>query len=261
MLTSRVMNECLSLRGVSKSYHAGVRGCSATIAVLRDLDLTVDAGEIIAISATPGAGKTTLMMCAAGLIRPDRGFVSWFGGPFRRDGAARPDGIAFASDRPFPYGFLSVREALEYAAIARDLPLRDNGRRVATAMERTRLELAADRRVDSLKGSDLARMAIASAILAQPRLLLVDDVASGCAPDTAHEIVALLRTLSLEGAAVVVTGALCQWLSATSQLAPRMVALVGGRLVSRADPASPTARPVSVGYARVAEVPPSAPPR
>ena len=122
------MSYCLSMRGVWKSYDAGVRGCSATVTVLRDVDLDVASGEMVGIAAAPVSGKTTLLMCAAGLLRADRGYVTWFGRPPRRDASARPEGIALAGDRPFPYGFLSIREAVEYAAIVRDLPLRDSAR-------------------------------------------------------------------------------------------------------------------------------------
>jgi ABC-type multidrug transport system ATPase subunit len=200
------MSDCLSMCGVWKSYDAGVRGCSATVSVLRDVHLDVAAGEMVGIAAAPASGKTTLLMCAGGLLRPDRGFVSWFGGPPRRDASARPDGIAFAGDRPFPYGFLTIREAVEYAAIVRDLPLHDSARRVADALERVGLASIAHRRVDTLAGSTLARLALANALLARPRLVLVDDFAPGCDADTAAELLALLRGLTRDGAGVVVVG-------------------------------------------------------
>jgi ABC-type multidrug transport system ATPase subunit len=261
------MNECLSLRGVSKSYHAGIRGCSATITVLRAVDLTVGAGELVAISAGPAAGKTTLLMCAAGLMRPDRGVVSWFGGPPRRDGAARPDGIAYAGDRPFPYGFLSVREALEYAAIVRDLPLRDSARRVACALDRTRLAAVADRRVDAVSGSDLARLSLAGALLSEPRLLIVDDVPSGCDAATAQELTMLLHILARDGAGVVVAGRLVQWIAAATGVHPRapsrILSLVAGQLVEGGEPLlSAGRRPAAAAsHARVAEIAPATAPR
>lgn len=260
------MTDCLSLRNVSKSYHAGIRGCSATVTVLRDVDLNVFAGEIVAIGSAPGAGKTTLLMCAAGLIRPDRGAVSWFGGPPRRDGSGKPDGIAYAGDRPFPYGFLTTREALEYAAIVRDLPLRDSARRVACAMDWTRLSPVADRRVDALNGSDLARLSVASALLSEPRLLLIDDIGSGCDSAVAEELVRLLHVVATEGAGVVVSGHLVQWFAPAMAAQPRagvrFFSLAGGRLKA-VDPALPAVRrhmgPQS--HARVAELPHSAAPR
>ena len=200
------MSDCLSMCGVWKGYDAGVRGCSATVSVLRDVHLDVAAGEVVGIAAAPASGKTTLLMCAGGLLRPDRGLISWFGGPARRDASARPDGIAFAGDRPFPYGFLTIREAVEYAAIVRDLPLHGSAQRTDHALERVGLSAIAHRRVDSLAPNALARLAVANALLARPRLILVDDFAPGCDADTAAELLALLRQMAREGAGVVVAG-------------------------------------------------------
>ena len=256
------MSDCLCLRNVSKSYHAGVRGCSATVTVLSDVDLTVAAGEIVAISSAPAAGKTTLLMTGAGLLRPDRGVVSWFGTPSGREGA-RPDGIAYAGDRPFPYGFLSVREALEYAAIVRDLPLRDSAHRVSSALERTRLAAVDDRRVDSLSASDLARLSVAGAMLSEPRLLLVDDVASGCDAATAEELVRLLQAIAAEGAGVAIAGRMVPWLAALPShrgVPTRFLSLVAGRLHSVVDATAPVTvrRPSTSSHARVAELSPEA---
>jgi ABC-type multidrug transport system ATPase subunit len=265
------MSDCLSMRGVWKSYQAGVRGCSASVSVLRDLQLDVAAGEIVGVVAAPASGKTTLLMCAGGLLRPDRGTVSWFGGPPRRDFSSRPDGIAYAGDRPFPYGFLTIREALEYAAIVRDLPVRDGADRVDPALERAGLGPISHRRVDAIDGAALARLALAAALLARPRLLLVDDLAPGVDADTAAEVLAVVRGVAHEGAAVVIAGRLVARLAALEPLGPtvktRFLTLVSGRLESsderpavaarRAAAASPNVAPPLATRARVAEVMPT----
>ena len=62
MVSSGTMSDCLSMCGVWKSYDAGVRGCSATVSVLRDVHLNVAAGEMVGIAAAPASGKTTLLM-------------------------------------------------------------------------------------------------------------------------------------------------------------------------------------------------------
>ena len=258
------MSDCLALRGISKSYSAGIRGCSATVHVLRDLDLDLSCSEIVAVRAAPAAGKTTLLMCAAGLLRPDRGTVSWFAGPPRRD-AATPVGIAYVSDRPFPYAFLSVREAVEYAAIVRDLPLADHHSRVSEALELTNLAAVAHRRVDALVGPQLARLALASALLARPRLLVVDDVGSGCDAAAARDLVALLRLSAEGGAGVLVAGRLVPWIAADdggfrARVATRFVSLVDGHVESHAEAAigDIRGRNSPVQPARVAEwTPPS----
>ena len=240
------MRDCLSMCGVWKSYDAGVRGCSATVSVLRDVHLDVAAGELIGIAAAPASGKTTLLMCAGGLLRPDRGFISWFGGPPRRDASARPDGIAFAGDRPFPYGFLTIREAVEYAAIVRDLPLHDSAQRVRDALERVGLSPIADRRVDSLAGNALARLAVASALLSRPRLVLVDDFAPGCDADTAAELLALLRGMARDGAGIVIAGRHVASLSVDEadrvSVPTRVMTLTAGRIEPTSDRGDMAAR-------------------
>jgi len=262
------MSDCLSMCGVWKSYDAGVRGCSASVSVLRDVHLDVALGEMVGIAAAPASGKTTLLMCAGGMMRPDRGFISWFGAPAQRDHVARPEGIAFAGDRPFPYGFLTIREAVEYAAIVRDLPLRDSSKRVVDALDRTGLSPISRRRVDTLDGSALARLAMAAALLARPRLVLVDDFAPGCDAGTASEMLAVLRGLACEGAGIVVAGRFAARLSSaqadSARLPTRLFVLTAGRLEPMLDGAEPAARRPTVGlpyaHTRVAEVspPPSA---
>ena len=260
----RLMTNSLSLRGVCKSYQAGIAGCSAAVAVLRDLDLDVAPGEMVAISSGVGAGKTTLLLCAAGMLRPDRGTVAWFGRVNRAGATPRPEGIAYACDRPFPYGFLTAREALEYSAVVRDLPIGQCASRVVDALERTGLAPFSDRRVDSLDGAGLSRLAIATALLQQPRLLLVDDVSSGCHGETAAEIVAVLRWLAAQGTAVVVAGVMTSWLRSADTIgAPitmRFLTLADGRLASDAEPRSRARRATTTQpiHARVAEVSPRA---
>ena len=239
------MSDCLSMCGVWKGYDAGVRGCSATVSVLRDVHLDVAAGEMVGIAAAPASGKTTLLMCAGGLLRPDRGFVSWFGGTPRRDASARPDGIAFAGDRPFPDGFLTIREAVEYAAIVRDLPLQDSAQRAGDALERVGLSAIAHRRVDSLAANALARLAVANALLARPRLILVDDFAPGCDADTAAELLALLRGMARDGAGVVVAGRYVASLPVEADRVPvptRVFTLTAGRVEPTSERADVAAR-------------------
>jgi ABC-2 type transport system ATP-binding protein len=222
--------------GVWKSYDAGVRGCSATVSVLRDVGLDVATGEMVGIIAAPASGKTTLLMCAGGMMRPDRGTISWFGAPLRHDASSRPEGIAFAGDRPFPYGFLTIREAVEYAAIVRDLPIRDAADRVHHALERVSIAAIAHRRVDTLDGNSLARLSVAAALLARPRLILVDDFAPGCDVDTAGQLLGVLRDIARDGAGVVIAGRFVARLAAlysSKTDAPlRVLVLANGRLES-----------------------------
>lgn len=65
----------LSIRSLSKIYHVGLRGCTATARALDDVNLEVGRGEIVAVIGPAGAGKTTLLRCIAGLLVPDKGTI------------------------------------------------------------------------------------------------------------------------------------------------------------------------------------------
>jgi ABC-type cobalamin/Fe3+-siderophores transport system ATPase subunit len=76
----------LTLTSVCKSFYAGAAGCSARVSVLRDLDLALWPGEIVAVEGAAGCGRSTLLACAVGLLRPDSGAIHWFGArAVRRD--------------------------------------------------------------------------------------------------------------------------------------------------------------------------------
>src|SRR5690242_2775614 len=100
----------LTMIGVAKHYRAGVTGCSATVDVLRAVDMQVHAGEILSLVGLPGAGKSTLLLCAAGLLHPDAGTVLWFGCATRP--AERTRVIALVAAPRAAYRSPIVREAL-----------------------------------------------------------------------------------------------------------------------------------------------------
>lgn len=83
------MPRALQLRGVRKRFLAGVDGCLASADVLRGVDLDLDSGESVAVIGAPGSGKSTLFLCAAGLLRADAGTCSWFGDPSPISAATR----------------------------------------------------------------------------------------------------------------------------------------------------------------------------
>jgi ABC-type sulfate/molybdate transport systems ATPase subunit len=69
----------LSIISLSKSFCAGTAGCAARVSVLRDLDLALWPGEIVALQGAVASGRSTLLKCAAGLLKPDSGSIFWYG--------------------------------------------------------------------------------------------------------------------------------------------------------------------------------------
>ena len=81
----------LSITSLSKSFRAGAAGCSARVSVLRDLHLALWPGEIVALTGPHASGRSTLLACAAGVLKPDAGSVLWLGSR-----AALPGVVAYA---------------------------------------------------------------------------------------------------------------------------------------------------------------------
>jgi hypothetical protein len=78
------MSAALEIRDLHKRFVAGTAACRISATVLRGIDLTVSLGECVAIVGPGGTGKSTLLLCAAGLLRGDRGALRWFGDPSPR---------------------------------------------------------------------------------------------------------------------------------------------------------------------------------
>lgn len=160
----------LEMRAVTKRFHAGVRGCSASVTALDSFALSVRAGECIGVFGPPGSGKTTVALCAAGLARPDDGVIRW-------QGSARLTsrrGIAFTTDRDLLYGFLTVRETLENHLAVHDIEPEDRESSIRRALRMTQLASVESCRVSLLPPGMRRRVSLAQAVLGAPWLLILD---------------------------------------------------------------------------------------
>lgn len=161
----------LSIRSVRKSFLFGHRHAPQRRDALRGVDLDVELGEVVAIVGDKGCGKTTLLLCAAGLLRPDSGSIYWYGKRFA-GGGCHPD-LVYVPAAPTYYPFLTVRDVLsqhrprENDRFAPRRTFEELSHRVALGGK-----LATS--VIELEASELRLLAIAQAVAEDPEVIVLD---------------------------------------------------------------------------------------
>ncbi|MGI5175304.1 ABC transporter ATP-binding protein [Dactylosporangium sp. CA-152071] len=207
------MTAVLKLAGVTAGY--------AGVPAVRDLDLEVGEGEVVALLGPNGAGKTTTLLTAAGVIAPTAGTVTAYGKPLHRrvERNARA-GLVLVPDTRGVFHGLTVRENLTLARRA------DLGRVLELFPT---LEPLLSRRCGLLSGGEQQTLAIAKALVSMPRILLIDELSMGLSPIAVQAILPTVRALADRlGVAVVLVE---QHIDLALTVADRAVVLHHGRAV------------------------------
>jgi ABC-2 type transport system ATP-binding protein len=206
----------LEVRNLTKRY-------GATVAV-DDLSFSVEAGRVTGFLGPNGAGKTTTMRALLGLLRPTRGEALVEGRPAAA--MARPlETIGAALEATAFHPGRSGRNHLRALAAAAKLP----SSRVEEVLEMVELTGAARRRVKGYSLGMRQRLALAAALLGDPRILILDEPANGLDPQGMRWLRDLLRAQAAEGRTVLVSSHV---LSEVSQVAEELVLIRDGKLVS-----------------------------
>jgi len=159
----------LELSGIHKSYGAGTHRTS----VLKDINLSINEGEFVAIVGFSGSGKTTLISAIAGLITPDRGEVRLRGQAIRGPGKDR--GVVFQSYSLMPWLTVYGNIKLAVDALFKKENAQQRENRIHDAIEMVGLSHATDRRPVELSGGMRQRVAVARALAMHPEILLLDE--------------------------------------------------------------------------------------
>jgi branched-chain amino acid transport system ATP-binding protein len=197
--------------------------------VLHDIDIRVETGEIVAILGANGAGKSTLLRALVGLLHPRQGSV-WFDG--QQIDSESPEAILGRGMALVPEGRrifvgLTVLENLRMGAYTE--------RRKEVVEERfaavyERFPMLAERRRqmgETLSGGEQQQLAIARALMSEPRMLLLDEPSLGLAPHLVHMVMALLRDLREDGLTVLLVE---QDIHEALALADRAYVMASGRI-------------------------------
>ena len=208
----------------------GLRKTYGDHVAVDDLTLSVRAGEVTALLGPNGAGKTTTILCVAGLLQPDRGTVRVLGHDVLREPIAARQHLAYLPELANVYEALTPVEFLQ---------LKGRLWRIDEAAIATRVERLLrgfdlwERRNDAMatfsKGM-VQRVAIASALLIEPRVLVLDEPLSGLDVETSMVVKEVVREVARGGATVLYCSHV---LDVVETVADRVVVLDRGRMVAQ----------------------------
>jgi branched-chain amino acid transport system ATP-binding protein len=192
------MSRLLDVRELSVAY--------GKVEAVHRVSLAVDTGSIVTVIGPNGAGKTTLLGAIMGLL-PSRGEVAYAGARLARTPVEQrvAQGLCLVPERRELFAAMSVADNLELGSFAR---YRARDRSIARTREEVyqRFPRLAERRAQwagTLSGGERQMLALGRALMARPRLLLLDEPSLGLAPLVVREIFSIISTLRESGVAIL----------------------------------------------------------
>jgi len=210
----------LEIRGLTKTFdRPAVDG----------LDLLVEAGRFYALLGPNGAGKTTTLRMVAGLIRPDAGQISVCGIDALADPVAAKRLVAWVSDEPMIYDKLTPLEYLDFVAGLWGMAPEAAEAGAHGLIRRLGLEAQADRRCEGLSKGMRQKVALAGALIHEPRLIILDEPLTGLDAAAARVVKDVLLERVRAGASVIMTTHI---LEVAERMAERIGVIAGGKLIA-----------------------------
>jgi ABC-2 type transport system ATP-binding protein len=198
------------------------------ILAVDNVDLNVHEGDVYGFLGPNGAGKTTTLRMCLGLITPTEGSVELFGRDPMRQGAAALQDVAGFVEAPRFYPYLSGRKNLELLAALDGRSRKLSWASIEETLELVELSSRGDDRVGGYSHGMRQRLGIAAALLRRPRLLILDEPATGLDPAGMRDMRVLVRRLAAEGMTVLLSS---HQLPEVQELCDRVAIVNSGKVV------------------------------
>lgn len=218
----------MALQGVHKTYRLGQH----VIPALQGVDLTVQRGELLALTGPSGSGKSTILNLCGLIDAPDCGSIALDGQvttALAEDQRTllRRDALGFVFQNFNLVPVMTVAENVDYPLFLTGVPAAERRERVAAQLHAVGLQDHAQHRPDALSGGQRQRVAIARALIKRPRLVIADEPTASLDSHTADQVLDLMRErCHAEGAAFVIA----THDSRLTRRCDRVVALLDGKI-------------------------------
>lgn len=197
-----------------------------------DLSLSVDAGCFYALLGPNGAGKTTTLRLVTGLLAPDQGSIKIFGIDTATDPIEAKRLTAWVPDEPLIYDKLSAVEYLAFVAGLWEIAPKMAERSANELLELLDLTSVAHQRCETLSKGMRQKVALAGALIHEPRLIILDEPLTGLDAASARRVKAVLKERVEFGATVIMTTHILQ---VAERMAERIGVIHHGRLIEEGD--------------------------
>jgi ABC-2 type transport system ATP-binding protein len=214
----------IEIRGLTKIYRSGFT--RRQIHAVRDLNLTIEQGSVVAFVGPNGAGKTTTIHSVLGFLKPDRGAVLVLGRP-AQDTTTRGL-IGYQSEIFRSYRFHTAWQALQFYGRLSGMPDEQLNNAIPELLIRLGLKEAMHRRVGTFSKGMTQRLGLAQALLHQPELLILDEPTSGLDPEGRKLVAELIIQEKAKGRTIFLSSHI---LSDVERVCDRVLMIRKGELV------------------------------
>jgi ABC-2 type transport system ATP-binding protein len=212
--------QCLDLR---KTYDGKVEA-------VRGLNLEIEAGECFGLLGPNGAGKTTTIEILEGLLAPTSGQVFIFGQSWQKNEREMREWLGISLQETRLSEKLTVRETIElFASFYRE------PRSCDEVLEQLQLTEKADAWVGKLSGGQRQRLAVATALVCNPKILFLDEPTTGLDPQSRRQLWDIIRAFQRDGGTVLLT---THYMDEAERLCDRLAIVDHGQIIAEGSPAS-----------------------